>query len=1095
MNINGTARFLARFVMPAALAISIVSVGGAGAQSTGEGGDATGAGEYEHTMEDFLPPAVYLPAEVDRGWADIDRMLQPESGVTDSQTQVLQVVEETARYHQDAARALRDKAAKATDPNMKDRYYRSAAAEAQKAVDLTETALREVSKLTEPADAAPGMTEWGFTACSTAGRCPNFELLQKMAENTSDPQTWNPMKDFDGDPTLSNEELRPKGTPFFGRGGGGVSGEQAPGLQLKAPPPLKGDQPLKAPPPLKGDQPLKTPPPLKRDQPPRLSLDGKTLIAPNGMPIPLDRFRDAVSSAGYEGAVIAPDEATGAATPTSKFLKFMAQPGVDKKLEDVGGVALLATFDLLSASGMPEFRGGPEIEVLDEPVLISLKRLAAAVRQRVGGDGRQPALPDALRYPGGIERVWGFVLDRAGRDVVLVGKPAVRPRDRIALDSLILMLRSAWRDGKTPAISLDPRPDAFGGPQYPRFIDIQADSLPARIMLDADYAMKQLTFPAGFAREHDPLGVRKLTAELKPKGTITSRYWLAPRPLGPSAVHLSQSGRTALFSTGVEVLSEELAVKGGQLGGLGKSNPYSHRIAEMLSERMTSFERDPSIPPPGIFLRLHGLVDLVTVAKLLRSAGIDYAALGEMAELPYRRLPPNMAAPSYYPGFRSEIVFSDGGYDYVFEVLGGAELLVGLGVRSLKTHDDPRSAALERRVDEFADSDAVARRVSLTLALPRNTIATDLGTHLKLLEVERRLIEGDPAGARPILKELARADRLNPRVWAAVARLHIAEGSLRDARQAVSRARTLAPDDDGLRLLMLDVLWRTLRAMPANQRDEARRIWRQSRKQGQDLHSLSRYYGDLAGQAFHRGDKPRAGEFASMATRLWEDNGFAHMLSAVARDRAEEAQSDMRRAVRAFRNRMAGGEPGARKALAGALVLSASHHHSRLKGALNESQRVAGKDESDFAATVVASMVALEEMRREAAEAAELDPGLPSPPALLALATAYEALLSASEVALKRRELARAAIQADDVVTRFPDHPTPLLVRLQVELAEALLEKKSGFTAIERKLDRAITKWPNLPGFYTLRAKVHEKLGDFEAARADLDKAQSLDGR
>src|SRR5207248_891473 len=119
---------------------------------------------------------------------------------------------------------------------------------------------------------------------------------------------------------------------------------------------------------------------------------------------------------------------------------------------------------------------------------------------------------------------------------ILVGSPATDPMRRLDIDAIVLAVRQVWREGKTMAVSLDPLPNDFGGPQYPRVIDTPADSIVARIMLDADYAMKRMMSLVPGSGPVDMAAVFQ-AAHLE---NFLTRFWLNPQYLGRNAIYRSQ---------------------------------------------------------------------------------------------------------------------------------------------------------------------------------------------------------------------------------------------------------------------------------------------------------------------------------------------------------------------------------------------------------------------------------------------------------------------------------------------------------------------------------------------------------------------------
>ncbi|MDD5195724.1 MAG: DUF1598 domain-containing protein [Candidatus Omnitrophica bacterium] len=180
--------------------------------------------------------------------------------------------------------------------------------------------------------------------------------------------------------------------------------------------------------------------------------------------------------------------------PQAVQLKESAEQGIySQENQEVGGVALKVTLDLLSFLHVAGFsRRGPDITV-ESPVLISLKGLYKTALPYSRSPEEWKKLPESLRHPAKVERIYGFVLDPRNQDIFLICAPARSQETCLDIDDLIVGFQAAWLKQLAPSVSLDPLPNDLGGPQYVRVFDTPRDSLFAKIMLEADYAMKQIT--------------------------------------------------------------------------------------------------------------------------------------------------------------------------------------------------------------------------------------------------------------------------------------------------------------------------------------------------------------------------------------------------------------------------------------------------------------------------------------------------------------------------------------------------------------------------------------------------------------------------
>ncbi|MEK7874319.1 MAG: hypothetical protein AAB502_10750, partial [Chloroflexota bacterium] len=382
---------------------------------------------------------------------------------------------------------------------------------------------------------------------------PTFRFLQKMAGQEA-PNRYGGVRLelFDNPkaplaPPPAPASPAPRGTPMFGIGG-------------------------------------EKPPVQSRQDPNVLETDG-------GGRIDIRSIRDAVgkvdpSSRGKP--LFVPCTQDGRVCPSETLYKHVATPDRRAELSKVGGVALDVTFDMLKTSGIADFRQGIQIRLVDAPYLVSLKKLHAAVKP-FAERNQWDRLPDHLRHPGGLQRVHGFVLDPQDQDIHLVGTPAREKHLRLDIDSLILALRVTWRDGRLMGVSLDPKPDDRGGPQYSRHINVPADSVPAKIMLDADYAMKAIIFGTGFNKDQSLLPVSKLLGAA-PDQPMSARFWLNPVRLTHDALQVSQTRRTVLFESQVQALTETVFLSEQGIAGAGKASDVHSQIALALSRRYSDYE-------------------------------------------------------------------------------------------------------------------------------------------------------------------------------------------------------------------------------------------------------------------------------------------------------------------------------------------------------------------------------------------------------------------------------------------------------------------------------------------------------------------------
>jgi tetratricopeptide (TPR) repeat protein len=787
----------------------------------------------------------------------------------------------------------------------------------------------------------------------------------------------------------------------------------------------------------------------------------EVLVLPQGAQVDLSPLRAAVAKVDPKAAHIPLFRNCGAgdaSCPSNELLRFLADPRVAAALRTIGGVELDATFDVLSVAGFSELRGGPKIRFVEKPVLISLKALLHAVSPYSHPDAWSK-LPDALRHPGSVDRINGYILDPNHQDIVLIGQTASVPANLIDIDEIVLAIRQVWRDGKIMAISLDPRPDDIGGPQYPRFIGTPPDSMVAKIMVEADYSMKAIMNDAGFAHGLGIVDVKGITQTVEASHRdFLARFWLTPKYLGAESIYDSASGRTTLLETQVQTRTEELLLRNGALEGTGQHATIAEREANVLTAKYSELETTSSLQPMGVFKRLHGLVDLVTIAKIWRVRSVEYGFLDQFSRLPYRPLTGAETLPSAYPGLSSTLEL-DG---QVRELSGGVQLAQRQSANSAHTYNDHISEDLEKAVDDQRAEAAVARAVSLSFALPAG--ADDVNpVEDALLDGNAALRQGELDRAYAAFGRVVEIAPSEPQGYAGLAYVELNRGKPLLAAPLAIQAMQLAPDDIGYRLIGLDVAWRIDPKAAYAANDDATR------------QELSRYYVQLAGVANAKGQLEDVERYADWATELWEDNAVAHTLRAFVRDSASlEREQLMARAVRAYRHQLASGTAEARQPLAVALVMSSCDHISRAFGRLGVSTR--------GALTEVGVTQALAFVRHgvaEARQAVEIDPNLP---VAAAQSLAADALLGLLTDAAENRAHGREFIdRGTALLAKFPKN-----AEIHMALAE-VFQMIEDFPTALRELDEAITIEPSNVRAHAVRAEFRARSGNCQGAIADVD--------
>jgi len=116
---------------------------------------------------------------------------------------------------------------------------------------------------------------------------------------------------------------------------------------------------------------------------------------------------------------------------------------------------------------------------------------AARVRVERGGSDWRSKEPEVLNL-GGINRVEGFVLDKASGALILVGEHE-EGRAALTLDDLVVALRARLRENEWPLVSIDPTPDTpTTKKQHVRWEGGIQGSAFGQTLFDADYRLKEL---------------------------------------------------------------------------------------------------------------------------------------------------------------------------------------------------------------------------------------------------------------------------------------------------------------------------------------------------------------------------------------------------------------------------------------------------------------------------------------------------------------------------------------------------------------------------------------------------------------------------
>jgi len=777
-----------------------------------------------------------------------------------------------------------------------------------------------------------------------------------------------------------------------------------------------------------------------------------------------------------------------------KGVEAVNDPETRKELEKVGGVSLQVTLDLLSFYGVPEFRRPGPVKVVESPVLLSVRNLLGRVRPYAESAETWETLPDELRYPGSIERIHGFVLDDERNDIVFVASAARDARHRLDVDCLILGLRAVWRDDVVPAVSLDPTPGRPAGPQYSRVEGVPFNSTFARIMLDADYNMKRITFGDLDVAIPDFQELNRIQAAHA--RNVASRFWLQPVPLGPGDLHVSPTYRTILFESNVRCLTESQTETGRWSG---KPDTEDEQIAKLFTEVYGKLEESPQVEPFGIYLRMHGLVDVVTAAKVFRDLHVDYDALREFVKLPTRTLSGAEATPRYYQGLEVNI----GDPDHPYVISGGALLQSRLGRRSLDMYRDVTTMTLEEAAERFRDKPGFADRIDFSFCLPR---ATDVsGSRLELLYVKgmRAGDAEDYATARDCFAAVTREDPYFADAWADLAVAETMLGDHQAATEHVDEALRLEPDD--VTLIEAEIL---VIAGALDARAEKIGQALADRENAATLRYLSTRTAETALTMLRRRGSPEeARKRIDLALELWKENGFAWYVRSLTwgDPMAAEALEDRQKAIAIEEDKVMIGEDP--QFLVQVLVFDSQ---TRLDALGIISPDAIDKLRTDEKAATLAKLE-LGEITLQL-ELADLEDASSVVPAwlraqVLATDSALDLELGGDAEQTERAidEMGEAIEAADQAATEHPKLPDAHLAQAVVLMMCDRVRAKLPFLAtmsiedieemraeIRAEVDVAIQLDASFGSAYMWRAAVHAAASDRRAAEADLAAAKRL---
>jgi tetratricopeptide (TPR) repeat protein len=539
---------------------------------------------------------------------------------------------------------------------------------------------------------------------------------------------------------------------------------------------------------------------------------------------------------------------------------------------------------------------------LNQPVLISLRSVLSSLT--VAKNDMALAGPESKSL-GGITRINGYVWDRQADDIVLVGDVDANV-EPIGLDNLLVALRSVWKDGNTPVVSLDPDPDMpRGGPNHSRVIGIPQDSRFARVMLDADYLMKLITDGI------EPVSVsqfRSLKTILSTgTGKLTySRFWFVPTQPSEGDIEVSSQEDIVLFTTGVELQTEALRlVNGGSVVGLGTQESGAVEVAHEMNEYFSSIEREKPI-----FRQLHGLFDVVLLCKVLREMGVQSSMLTTLANIPLA----HWEVPETYPFAMVTFVAPD---HQVHALGGGVTTQSHFGAREEIHYDDQPFDKLRILAHQLTEQHAVAMSIKgfdLEVVQPTQGSGAFDGAYKAFQEAVNLYSTNDVERAIGALDRSITLDGEFAEAFAlrAVCRWQVHD--LKGTQQDLAEATALAPRDDTIRTTAIQLYLAMGEDSTIDREDQMTRasvasvyyetavaLWSGSHdRRGasaacQRAIQLNPEYADAyelrAALRIEENDMKGAASDATEALRLRGNSGEAYRLRGIARLRSQDNES------------------------------------------------------------------------------------------------------------------------------------------------------------------------------------------------------------
>lgn len=308
----------------------------------------------------------------------------------------------------------------------------------------------------------------------------------------------------------------------------------------------------------------------------------------------------------------------------------------------------------------------PRVAEPDPQVAVSLRAITAQLK--ACGTSRSKCREATTL--GGMTRLDGFLLDRAGNDVVLWGASETG-RPGLVLDDFLVALRAAhmryptMENGRKvfyqPAISLDADPEHFlrlgegyspwdnaSIAAYQRqcsfaYNHVRVDGMPrdtrvADVLLAADYKMKMVAAGSARLRIRDPFPSvqdarlqqfawqRERGVAVKESNAVGTRFWFSAGRFG---YQVSSAGDTGFLDTAQIILQDRTQLaKSGQTVDGGATDPLTRAFTCSWTERMDeTLASEPLWGEMGNMFRHFAIAQILARRDALRAARFDESYL------------------------------------------------------------------------------------------------------------------------------------------------------------------------------------------------------------------------------------------------------------------------------------------------------------------------------------------------------------------------------------------------------------------------------------------------------------------------------------